>query len=331
MSETRRALRAHLVAAPDAEDLERLRRGVGGEWEITAGEEVSRPEEVDVLVAGRPSAKTLAACANLKLHVVPWAGIPPATRDLLSARPEVAVHNLHHNAAAAAEMAVTLLLAAAKLVVPMDRALREGRWSGRGRDNPAVLLSGRTALVLGYGAIGRRVGAACAALGMAVLATRASAAAPARENGVEIHPADALPELLSRADALVVCLPLTDGTRGLIDAAALARLPERAILVNVARGEIVEEGPLYDALESGRLHSAGLDVWYRYPGRDGNPDDTPSGNLPFGQLDNVVMSPHRGGWLPGIEARRMDDLAALLLAFARGEPVPNRVDLNRGY
>lgn len=331
MGEANRTVRAHLVATPDPEDLDRLRGTVGDEVEITTGEEVPQPEAVDVLVAGRPSPETLAACANLRLHVVPWAGIPPATRDLLRTRPEIAVHNLHHNADAAAEMAVALLLAAAKLVVPMDRALREGRWSGRGRENPALLLAGRTALVLGYGAIGRRVAAACAALGMEVLATRAAATAPAREDGVEVFPSLALPDLLPRAEAVVVCLPLTNGTRGLIDAVAIARLPERAILVNVARGEIVEEGALYDALVSGRLHSAGIDVWYRYPGRDGNPDDTPPSRFPFGELDNVVLSPHRGGWLPGTEARRMDDLAALLLAFARGGRVPNRVDLIRGY
>ena len=95
---------------------------------------------------------------------------------------------------------------------------------------------------------------------------------------------------------------------------------------------IVDEAALYEALRSGALHSAGIDVWYRYPGRDGDPKNTPPAEHPFHELDNVVMSPHRGGWLHEAEALRMRDLAELLNALAREEdPAPGRVDLEAGY
>jgi phosphoglycerate dehydrogenase-like enzyme len=129
----------------------------------------------------------------------------------------------------------------------------------------------------------------------------------------------------------MVCVPLTDETRGSIGERELRLLPEGAVLVNVARGPVVDEDALYEALADGHLHSAGLDVWYRYPGKDGDPENTRPSNRPFEELPNVVMSPHRGGWLHGIEAHRMRDLAALLNALANGTEAPGRVDPAAGY
>jgi phosphoglycerate dehydrogenase-like enzyme len=103
------------------------------------------------------------------------------------------------------------------------------------------------------------------------------------------------------------------------------------VLVNIGRGRIVAEEALYAALRSGQLHAAGLDVWYSYP-----PDEAarahhrPSAH-PFHELDNVVMSPHRGGAADETARLRMGALAELLNAAARGEPVPNRVDPEAGY
>ena len=117
----------------------------------------------------------------------------------------------------------------------------------------------------------------------------------------------------------------------MLDARRLALLPEGAVLVNVARGPVISEEALYEALRSGHLHSAGIDVWYRYPTRDGDPKSTPPSDFAFGDLENVVMSPHRGGWLHEVEAHRMRHLAALLAALARGEEPSHRVDVAAGY
>jgi phosphoglycerate dehydrogenase-like enzyme len=151
----------------------------------------------EVLVAGRPERAELVA--GLRAVVVPFAGVPAPTRELLAGFPGVALHNLHHNAAPVAETAVALLLAAAKRIVPKDRALRRGDWREAGGE---PILDGRTALVLGYGAIGTRVAAACRALGMNVLAVRRGGTLPGAP--VETFGPGSLHALLPRADALVV-------------------------------------------------------------------------------------------------------------------------------
>jgi phosphoglycerate dehydrogenase-like enzyme len=166
---------------------------------------------------------------------------------------------------------------------------------------------------------------------MTVIATRRRTDRVVVEDGVTVHPAGDLPTLLPRARVVLVCLPLTGETRGLLGEREFALLPSSAVLVNVARGPIVDEEALFSALRDGRLHSAGIDTWYRYPGREGNPMDTAPSRLPFGELENVVMSPHRGGSMPATEARRMETLGDLLRTLAEGREAPGRVDLEAGY
>jgi phosphoglycerate dehydrogenase-like enzyme len=141
-----------------------------------------------------------------------------------------------------------------------------------------------------------------------------------------------LPELLPAADVLVSCLPLTTRTEAIIGEAELALLPENALLVNVGRGAVVQEKALFNALRSGRLGGAGLDVWYQYPSEEARANTPPSA-YPFGELDNVVLSPHRAGALGMGESElmRMDALAVSLNAAARGEGIPYRVDVVEGY
>jgi phosphoglycerate dehydrogenase-like enzyme len=111
----------------------------------------------------------------------------------------------------------------------------------------------------------------------------------------------------------------------------LFSLPKGAIVVNIARGEILQEKALYDSLISGKVGAAGLDVWYEYPESEEERRNTPPSKYPFHQLDNVVMSPHRaGGWTQS-EKQRMEHLAYMLNRAARGEPLENLVDLERGY
>lgn len=291
------------------------------------------PEEAayHVLVAGRPQREHLEASPRLHTLVIPWSGMPEQTRELMLAFPGVAVHNLHHNAEPVAEVALALLLAAAKFVVPLDQALRRHDWTFRYEPPPTALLHGKTALILGYGAIGRRVGRACRALGMTVQATRRSAAARYEEEGVAVHPAAGLPDLLPRADAVILTLPLTPETEGMLGEAELAALPAGAVLVNVGRGAIVEQEALYEALRARRLRAAGLDVWYNYPPDAESRADTPPADYPFHELENVVMSPHRGGSTDETGRLRMTHLARLLNALAREEEAPNRVDVTAGY
>ena len=244
--------------------------------------------------------------------------------------PEVSVHNLHHNAAPTAETGLALLFSAAKFVIPYDNALRANDWRPRYEPNPSMLLQGKTALILGYGAIGQYVGKVLRAMDMLVLGVRRKHQTRS-EDIDEVYALDALPNLLPQADVLIISLPGTPETEGLIGDAELALLPKGAVLVNVGRGSIVEAGALFNALKTGHLRGAGLDVWYNYPTDPESRAQTQPSDYNFHELENVVMSPHRGGGSEDSEQLRMVHLATLLNTAVRGVPIPNRVDLIAGY
>jgi phosphoglycerate dehydrogenase-like enzyme len=256
--------------------------------------------------------------------VIPYTGLPQTTRELLLERPSLPVYNLHHNAEPTAELALTLLLAAAKRIVPIDRRFRGGSAEDRGDRNQALRLAGRRALVLGHGAIGGRIARGCRGLGLEVqvLARRAR-----REGQLRVHGADELASLLPKSDVLLIALPGTPETEGLLGEAELAALPPDAILVNVARGAIVDEAALYEALRSQRLFGAGLDVWWQPVGAK---HPFPAQH-PFADLDNVVLSPHRAGHVRDDNAARATHLIALLGALAAGREPESRVDVAAGY
>jgi phosphoglycerate dehydrogenase-like enzyme len=295
-----------------AEFIAALRAGLPDGVRIVEG-------DADVLVKGVPSDEDLDERPSLKAVVIPYAGVPARTRERIAARPHLTLHNLHHNAAATAEMALALLLATAKSVVPYDRALRGGDWRPRYQESSEVLLEGAHALVLGYGAIGKRIARGCEGMGMTVTAVRRTGAEGAR-------PVSELDDLLPHADALMVSLPWTAATEGLLGAERLAALPDRCCVVNVGRGPVIDEDALYSELKSGRIR-AGLDVWYQYPASAEEQPSTQPSRHDFGALDNVVLSPHRAGHCNDIELARGRHLADLL----GQDPIGNRVDIEEGY
>jgi phosphoglycerate dehydrogenase-like enzyme len=314
-----------------AERLARLEAELHPRIRLTTGPNL--PADVQILVAGRPRREQIEASPHLHTLVIPWAGLPESTLELMSEFPEIAVHNLHHNALSVAEHAVALLLAAAKLIVPMDRSLRAHDWRPRYGPSRSVLLHGKRALILGFGAIGREVARQCRGLGLEVTAIRrrASQGAPGDEPGIEVAPPEALPRLLPQANVLLVCLPHTPETTGLIGEAELALLAPPAMLINIGRGAVVDQDALYHALRDGRLHAAGLDVWYNYPTDEDSRASTPPSDYPFHELDNIIMSPHRASHTTESEDLRITHLAVLLNTAARREPMPNRADLQAGY
>ncbi len=316
------SLRVHCLHEFDAEALTDLRDRLVPEVELNVSKTIPEPADFDVLVAGRPAPEQLDVSPRLRTVVIPWAGVAPALVSALAERPQITLHNIHHNAAPTAEYAVALLLAAAKDVCPADAQMRTLDWQDRGRSHRAVLLEGRRALVLGYGEIGRRVAAALRGIGMTVTGVRRAA-------GGDAASVDDLDELLPQTDVLMVTLPLTDATRGLIGAKQLALLPRGAIVVNVGRGAVFREHALFEALDSGHLHGAGLDVWWRYPMPD--VERTVPSAAPLHTLSNVVMSPHRAGHCDRTEELRMTALAKTLNTLARGAEPPGRVDLTKGY
>ena len=296
---------------------------------MSSGEIDPREAALDILVAGVPERKDIESSSNLKALVIPWAGLPVKTRELMLEFPDIAVYNIHHNAAPTAESAIMLMLAAARDLIVTDGRLRKNDWVLRYESDRPLLMEGRTALILGYGAVGRRVARGCLGLGMRVHAVRTTPSVSS-DGDVSLHLPDALPSLLPAAEVLFLCLPRTPETDGLISAEELALLPDDAIIVNVSRGAIVNEDSLYEELKSGRIR-AGLDVWYMYPQDEDSRSDQAPSKFPFGDLPNVVMTPHMAGHCSNIESLRATALAELINAIVRKSDTPGRVDVEKGY
>eukprot|EP00933_Yihiella_yeosuensis_P017355 TRINITY_DN14512_c2_g1_i1.p1 TRINITY_DN14512_c2_g1~~TRINITY_DN14512_c2_g1_i1.p1 ORF type:complete len:386 (+),score=43.80 TRINITY_DN14512_c2_g1_i1:68-1225(+) len=313
---------------------------------LTSG--VKPPSDAEILIGGFPTEDQLKTCSDsLKSIIVPFAGMPSTTGNLverLGLDGRVTVHNVHHNAVSTAEMAVSLCLCAAKQILPVDQRLRQGDWSPRGVPAvsvpdpwPQVTLHKKVALVLGYGYIGKRVAAVLSALGMKVHALRASCSRQYLDGEILVHPAADLEKLLGEVTVLIICLPGTSQTDGLIGKKQLDMLPNGAVLVNVGRGQIVDEDALYETLSAGdRLFAVGLDCWYNYPSTVEERTHTPvSKKYNFEQFSNVVMSPHRAGAVgnPETEMSRLACIAELVNRAVSHGPwkMANRVSLEKGY
>jgi len=316
-------LHVHYPTLESGEFRDRLERLLLSGVALTSGR-APVPDAVEICVGGVPTEEELGAFSNLRALIIPWAGLPTATRELLGKYPELAVHNLHHNAAPVAEHAMALLLAVSRHLVTADQSLRRGDWSPRYGPPRSPLLAGRDALILGAGAVGRRLARACEGLALQPILI-------GREPRAGIHAVAELDALLPRGEVVLVALPGTPETDGLLDADRLACLPEGALLVNVGRATVIEERALFDALRSGRLAGAGIDVWYRYPENEEARGSTLPSDFPFHELDNIVMSPHRAGHGLATARLRAESLAEVLNAAARGETMPNRIDPRRGY
>lgn len=195
------------------------------------------------------------------------------------------------NQEAAAEHTIALILALAKEIVPMDRDVKAGGWPRRAT-RP---LRGQALGIVGLGRIGQAVAVRAAAFGMRLLAHEpAPDMAFVARHGIRLLP---LEGLLALADYVSLHVPLTPESRHLIDRRTLALMKPSAFLVNTARGGLVCEEDLAEALHSGRLAGAGLDVFAREPPGDG----------PLGGVENVVLTPHTAG----MDGRARDDMALL--------------------
>ena len=295
---------------------------------LTWGDSLPDPPNCHILVSGVPDKESMEACTNLKYVIIPWAGLPRATRKLMLDYPRIPVHNIHHNALPAAEMAFLLMLASAKNVISIDAAFRKNDWSTRYIDDCAELISGKKALILGYCSIGQKIASRCLAFDMDVSAINYSG--KSKGDKIKIYPPSELDNLLPHTEVLFLSLPLTDKTKNLIGKKRLSMLPDGSIIINISRGRIIDEKALYEILKSGKI-KAGLDVWYNYPETVEDRKNTPPSKYPFHELPNVIMTPHLAENTDQTETLRAEEIAKLLNMALKGDPLPNRVDVVRGY
>ena len=282
--------------------------------------------DTDVLVSMGFTRAMAAAAPRLKLVQVPGAGLDRVDRAAL--RPDVQLANTYGHEAGIAEYVIGTMLALTRGFGRLDTKLRRGEWESQwavGTPAPPLWpeLAGKTLGILGFGHIGQAVARRAVAFDMRVCAIRSHAQAEAPSGVAFVGGPERLDEVLAQADYLAVTLSLSAATRNLLDTARLQRLKPTAVLINVARAEIIDEAALYQALATGRLAGAALDVWYRYPTAHGA---TPPSTQPFHTLDNVLMTPHVSGWTAGMLEARAALIATNIERTVRGEPPLNRID-----
>jgi D-3-phosphoglycerate dehydrogenase len=277
---------------------------------------LAEADAVLIRSATRIDAEALAAGRRLK--VVARAGVGLDNVDVTAATQAgvLVVNAPSSNVVSAAELTIGLLLATARRIPDANTAVKSGRWERRAFTG--VELYEKTAGILGLGRIGALVASRLAAFGMTVLAYDPYVqAGRAAQLGVRLCGLD---ELLADSDVICVHLPKTGETLGLLDADRLAKVKPGAILVNVARGGIIDEQALAEALQKGAIAGAGLDVFAEEPLTDS----------PLFALDTVVVTPHLGASTREAQEKAGVAVAASVRLALAGELVPDAVNVQGG-
>ncbi len=257
------------------------------------------------------TAEVMAAAPNLKLLVRAGSGVDNIDLEYVRRRGLTLVRIPEPGAKAVAELTFALMLALSRHLLWADALTRQGRWAKH--ELNGYLLTGKTLGIVGAGNIGSRVGQMGAAWGMRVLGCvehpTAAKALRLHQKGIRLTD---LHEVLRQADFVCVHVPLKDSTVNLIDAEALALMKPSAVLVNMARGGVVDERALREALTSGRLRGAALDVHER----EGEGHISPLADLP-----NVILTPHIGAMTVDSQREIGERIVETLEAFRAGSHV----------
>ncbi len=274
----------------------------------------------DVAIVWHFAPELLRRAKRLKWVHFAMAGVDDALHPALVESPVLVTSSVGVHAAPAAEHAFAMILAFARGLVPAFANQFQRRWARRGVVYGIQELQGLTLGVVGLGRIGRAVASLGKAFGMHVVGVKRHGGAV--DDVEEVFTPDGLAKVLSRADYLVLCVPLTAETRGLIGVDEFRLMKESAYLINVGRGPLVREDTLLEALRRRWIAGAGLDVFETEP----LPPDHPLYNL-----DNVIISPHVAGVTPYYWERMAKLFVENFNRFLAGEELEKKVDKERGY
>ena len=248
--------------------------------------------------------------------------------DLAALPAGLAVCNAFGHESAIAEYVVMVMLAWRHRLFEISTEFRElaswrTSWVQGGAPHGEV--RGTTLGIVGFGRVGREVARRAAPLGCRILA--ANRTPKELEPGVEhVFPLAEIERMLPECDTVALCTALGPETTGLIDAHRLSLMRPSAFLINIARGQIVDEDAIYSALRDRTIGGAALDVWWQYPN---TAEPTRRGSRhPFHELPNVIATPHNSGWTDGMVERRWNEIADNLNRFVRGERLINLVAKN---
>ena len=264
------------------------------------------------------------AANRLRAILIPAAGYDRVRPDAVPDGCLVA--NAYHHEAPIAEWVMAVAVMLDHEIMKADATFRAGSWDmWPGRMGSYRELIGRTFGIVGFGSIGRRVAKLANAYDMRVIASGRTESVSGDAYGTHYLGGGkaAMHSVLAQADFVLVSTPLVDETRGLIGAEELSIMKPSAYLINPARGHIVDEVALYDALVSRTIAGAAIDTWYEYP--SGTADQPRPSRAPFWDLPNIIMTPHHSGATFGTASRRGQTVASNIDRLARGEPLLNVV------
>ncbi len=301
------------------------------------GQEDKYPEmakSADVVVGWRPIAGLIEDASRIKLFINPGAGVQhhiSRFRELAKTR-KITLVNGHGNTYFTGQHAVALLLTLMNKIIPHHNWMREGKWRTGDSDAISTPLRNMRIGFLGYGAVNSKVHRFLANFDVDFsILKRDWNRKIVTPTEFTSFSSDELIEFLEYIDILFIAVPQTEKTEGLIGKAQLEALGSDSILVNIARGPVVDEASLYFALKDGIIAGAAIDVWYNY-----QPDYNEEGrkypySYPFHELENVVLSPHRGA-SPMNDLLRWNEVIENIRRFAEGRTdFLNIVDPERGY
>ena len=299
---------------------------LGPDFEVRNCDGANRPELLASLGAGvdavlirsatKMDAEAIAAAKGLKVIARAGVGLDNVDIPAATAAGVMVVNAPTSNIVSAAELAISLLLASARFISPAHAALKNGKWA-RSKYTGAELFE-KTLGVVGFGRIGQLVAHRMQAFGMNVVAYDPYLQpAKAAQLGVELVELD---DLLKRSDFITIHLPKTKETANLIGVEALKKVKKEVRIINAARGGVLDEAALYDAIVEGRVAGAGLDVYVTEPCTDS----------PLFQLDQVVATPHLGASTDEAQERAGIAVAVSVRKALAGELVPDAVNVKGG-
>ena len=299
---------------------------LGPDFEVRNCDGANRAELLAALGAGvdavlirsatKMDAEAIAAAKGLKVIARAGVGLDNVDIPAATAAGVMVVNAPTSNIVSAAELAISLLLASARFISPAHAALKAGKWA-RSKYTGAELFE-KTLGVVGFGRIGQLVAHRMQAFGMNIIAYDPYLQpAKAAQLGVELVELD---ELLKRSDFITIHLPKTKETANLIGVEALKKVKKEVRIINAARGGVLDEAALYDAITEGRVAGAGLDVYVTEPCTDS----------PLFQLDQVVATPHLGASTDEAQERAGIAVAVSVRKALAGELVPDAVNVKGG-
>lgn len=326
-----------IVLVPYPDELVKIIKDIiGDEAEVVQSERavesmLEHGGDAEIIASGRVPGEYIRKASKLRMIQAFGAGIDKVDLDAVRERGDVIVCNSHINSAEVAEYAISLLFAVAKSLIPSDRELRTGNWIHRwGGPVPNIEIRGKKVLIIGLGHIGADIAKRLKSFDVTINAATFSGTSRNADLVDQVVRIEEVRFQVEDSDFIILSLPLTDESKGLVDREFLSWMKPTSILVNISRGQIVDELALYEALKEKRIHGAGIDVWWRYPTK-WRGMTIPPADVPFHELDNIVISPHRAAYSENIGQDLYQFAGENILRFIRGETPLSMIDIERGY